>query len=141
MARQGQADADAWPHHARAQHRHPSSCRRHAREMLRHIVIVLVPLGAINLLHVLRRLETARALDPNRPSLVVTALRHFRRVWRLGMRADAVINSAPVDEYHGTRCPSAVAGLPAPLRSQYWAPWRPPASRRRARADSPVRSW
>ena len=44
------------------------------------IVMVLVVLGGINLLHVLPRLEAARALDPDRPSLVVAALRHFRGV-------------------------------------------------------------
>src|SRR5947209_3949345 len=44
------------------------------------IVLVLVVLGGVNLLHVLPRLETARMLDPDRPSLVVAALRHFRGV-------------------------------------------------------------
>src|SRR5438270_10079307 len=36
MAGQGQAGADAWPHHAGAQDRHTNSCLRHAHEMLRH---------------------------------------------------------------------------------------------------------
>jgi copper transport protein len=41
-------------------------------------VMVLVVLGGVNLLHVLPRLEAARATDPDRPSLVAAALRHFR---------------------------------------------------------------
>jgi putative copper export protein len=44
------------------------------------VVLVLLVLGALNLLHVLPRLERARQLDPDRPSLVVAALRHFRRL-------------------------------------------------------------
>jgi putative copper export protein/methionine-rich copper-binding protein CopC len=44
------------------------------------VVMVLLVLGALNLLYVLPRLERARQLDPDRPSLVVAALRHFRRL-------------------------------------------------------------
>lgn len=44
------------------------------------LVLVLVVLGGVNLLHVLPGLEAARTLDPDRPSLVVAALRHFRGV-------------------------------------------------------------
>jgi copper transport protein len=44
------------------------------------VVAVLLTLGAINLLHVLPRLEAAQRVDPDRPSLIVAALRHFRKV-------------------------------------------------------------
>src|SRR5919199_4585789 len=46
MAGEGQAGADAWCHHARAQHCHPSSCRHHAREMLRHQLCLRATLAA-----------------------------------------------------------------------------------------------